>query len=188
MTLRACDQSQHVIYTTPWGLRTAVNKELLDRFEAACIEAFETTAWIPKRIDGYNCRPIRGSTKMSRHAYAAAWDFFDIPYEETPDIWGPTNAPSEAFCRVFEKHGFTCGRRWTSRPDYPHIEWSSNEAPPFKRKEWDEMASKEEIREVVREELTRVYRLLTTGDPKKAPNADRVNLRTILDKEAKKGA
>lgn len=186
-TLTRCQPTDHVIYTTPWGVRTSVHKLLLSRFKAACEEAYATVAWTPQRCDGYVCRLIRGSsTTYSRHAYAAAWDFFDIPITEQPDVWGSTNAPSEAFCRVFEKYGFTCGRRWTGRPDYPHIEWSSNEVPPFTdRKEWDEMATKEEIREVVRDELTRVYRLLTTGDKDKAPASDKVNLRAILE-EAKK--
>ncbi len=57
-------------------------------------------------------------------------------------------------------------------------------------KDWLAMATKDELREVVAEEVDkavqRYYRLLTTGDPKKAPKAERLNLKTLVDAEEKK--
>jgi len=83
--------------------------------------------WTPKRIDSYNCRTIRDSTSYSRHAYAAAWDFFATPPGVVPPggVWEPDNPVPAWFAREFTKRGFTWGAKW-ARADIPHIEWSSN--------------------------------------------------------------
>lgn len=124
--MHPCRPSERTTYTTPWGIKVQVNEEVLPRFRKACEKAAREASWKPRRIDSYNCRAIRGSTRYSRHAYAAAWDFFDRPYPQPVDVWGSDNAPTAEFARCFEAYGFTWGARWTSRKDYPHIEWSSN--------------------------------------------------------------
>jgi len=124
--MHPCRPSERTTYTTPWGISVQVNKELLPRFREACERASRNSRWKPRRIDSYNCRAIRGSTRYSRHAYAAAWDFFDRPWGQPVDVWGSANAPPADFARCFEALGFTWGARWTSRKDYPHIEWSAN--------------------------------------------------------------
>lgn len=125
-------------YKTPWGLTVTVHKAVLPRFKKACRKARRHSAWRrsigrpgwkPRRIDSYNCRQIRGSSSWSRHAYACAWDFFDRPWPEAVDVWGNKNSPPPWFARIFKRYGFTWGGDWTSRKDYPHIEWSLGYVP-----------------------------------------------------------
>ena len=137
-----CNSAQHTRYTTPWGITVTVNKAVERRFREACNKAYNKSkwrrrtgrkGWAPKRIDSYVCRSIRGSSTYSRHAYAAAWDFFSSPPGVVPPggVWARDSAPPAWFARVFEKYGFTWGGRWTTRPDFPHIEYSSNIVPPL---------------------------------------------------------
>ena len=135
-----CDRDRLTSYKTPWGLTVTVNKAVLPRFKKACEKAHAKSkwrrrtgrkGWTPRRIDSYNCRQIRGSSAWSRHAYGAAWDFFDKPWPEPVDVWGDGNSPPAWFARVFEQHGFTWGGRWTTRPDYPHVEWRTSTVPPL---------------------------------------------------------
>lgn len=126
-----CDQSKHVTYKTPWGIYVRVNKAVLPRFKLACKRAYEA-GWNPKRIDSYACRSIRGSSSWSRHSYACAWDFFYTGPGIPPPggVWKPTNTFGYKFARCFTDLGFTWGSEW-SRPDWPHIEWSSAIVPPL---------------------------------------------------------
>lgn len=138
-TLHPCAPTEHVLYETPWGITVTVNKAVRGAFGRACRLAYYRNrvrkllgkdTWRPKRIDSYNCRTIRGSSTYSRHAYAAAWDFFSSPPGVTPPggVWEPTDSVPEWFARSFEFFGFTWGGRWATRPDTPHIEWSPNTA------------------------------------------------------------
>ncbi len=131
-----CTSSNYTTYTTPWGMRVTVHKMVLPTFAAACELAKRTSDWVPRRIDSYNCRPIRGSSAWSLHSYGLAWDFFDTAPGASTDVWGATNAPSPSFRAAFKYHGFYLGAEFTSRKDYPHIEWASGKpgavpsAPP----------------------------------------------------------
>lgn len=177
-----CATQNFTTYTTPWGLRVTINKAILPRFKAACEDAAKNNAWVPRRIDSYNCRQIRGSTSWSRHAYAVAFDFFDKPYPQPVDVWGSTNSPPGSFAVIFEKYGFTWGGRWTSRPDFPHIEWSDADVPPYETKEWDEMASEAEVRKIVKEEIEAAIAKLAVGktQAKKGYDSDKVNLKAAI--------
>lgn len=137
-TLTRCVPQDHVRVDNPWGLTIVTHRALKERLKRA-IDNVERknkrravagrSTWSPERCDGYNCRQIRGSTAWSRHAYAAANDWFDLPLPQVPDIWGPKNAPPRWWAREFTKLGFSWGGNWTSRKDYPHIEWPSNWVP-----------------------------------------------------------
>ena len=95
-----------------------------ERFRWACDEAAEVSSWVPRRIDSYVRRPIRGSGRPSFHAVALAWDFYSLPWPQTVDVWGPHHSPSSEFADVFHDAGFTLGRDFTRRKDWPHVEWS----------------------------------------------------------------
>ncbi|MFQ5947397.1 MAG: M15 family metallopeptidase [Acidimicrobiia bacterium] len=138
MTMRPCDPSQHASYTTPWGIGVVVNREILPRFRLAC-ERAASEKWRPRRIDSYVCRPVRGRVTPSRHAYAAAWDFFvTLPGVEPPGgIWTPEDPVPPEFARHFERLGFRWGRRFPRRDD-PHIEWPTNNVPPLSKAGSDE--------------------------------------------------
>lgn len=122
------DTSVHVMVTTPWGLKVRCHRLIAARLVVACRAAAQASAWKPYRVDSYANRAVRGSTSTSLHAHALALDFFDKPYPLQVDVWGPTNAPDIVFLQVFKGHGFTLGRDFTSRQDWPHIEWAA--APP----------------------------------------------------------
>lgn len=111
--------------TTPWGMRACVHPLVADVFLEACREAHRLCSWRPQRIDSYNPRPIRGSTKPSMHGYALAWDFFATPPNVAPPggVWTPNNGLPADFARCFTRRGFTWGAYWT-RKDIPHIEWA----------------------------------------------------------------
>lgn len=117
-------QSSLVLVTTPWGLKARVHHLIAERFLAAATLAHARSSWTPKRIDSYAPRKVRGSTAVSLHAYGLACDWFDLPLTQTPDIWGPTNAPDQTFRRAFAELGFRLGADYQGRKDYPHIEWA----------------------------------------------------------------
>lgn len=110
--------------TTPWGIKVVVHTLIADVFLAACREAHSTVTWRPQRIDSYNARPIRGSTKWSMHAYALAWDFFATPPSMPPPggVWTPLNPVPPEFAACFTRRGFRWGATF-KRVDLPHIEW-----------------------------------------------------------------
>lgn len=118
---------------TPWGVTAVVHELLRDQFIVACERAKRKSDWVPKRIDSYNPRPIRGTKDTwSIHAWALAFDFFATRPTEPPPggVWKPDNTVPPEFAAAFEELGFTWGAKFRSRADYPHIEWAS--APPAK--------------------------------------------------------
>lgn len=120
-----CGRYQTVV--TPWNLSVICHPLLVDRFRMACDAANIQSAWKPRRIDSYNCRTIRGSSAYSLHAYGLAWDFFDRPYPQPVDVWGPANAPDLTFRNAFKRLGFSAGADFVTRVDYPHIEWADGQ-------------------------------------------------------------
>lgn len=171
-----------VSYQTPWGRRVLVHRLLKHRFDAACRAAQLASDWWPQRIDdfpprdnsGLRRRRIRDGDSWSLHSYGLAFDFFDRPFPEAVDVWGPANAPDEAFGQAFEEYGFTWGARW-KRQDWPHIEWAG--PPPNGHREDDHMDARQESKlDQVLEHLSRVRQLADreldvspkhggTGDP-----------------------
>lgn len=126
----ACTPRNLVTVNTPWGLRARAHSLVAERFLYACELAAETSGWVPLRIDSYACRQVRGSTATSLHSYALAWDFFNRKYPDGVDVWGPANAPPAPFRAAFKQAGFALGAEFTSRKDYPHIEWADGLPPP----------------------------------------------------------
>lgn len=133
-----CDTFRLVTHKTIWGTTITINKALLPRWrqaekraeaKAAKKRLRKRASYRPRRTDSYNCRPIRGSSSWSRHAYGAAVDMFNRPYPEPVDVWGNGNSPPRWFVRPFKKLGFSWGGDWISRKDYPHLEWSSSTVP-----------------------------------------------------------
>lgn len=119
------DAGRITTYKTPWGITVSVHREVKDRFAQACDEAATKSSWRPRRIDSLAVRKIRGGSSWSLHSWAIAWDFFATGPGVPPPggVWTPDNAVDEAFGQVFEKYGFTWGKRW-DRQDIPHIEWA----------------------------------------------------------------
>lgn len=132
----------------------------------------------------YVCRPISGTSTPSNHSFGTA---VDVVWQENGRDGDGTFLDSsiwhEARSVIFwaEKHGFRWGGRY-SEPDPMHFEmvWTPAQVDAnFKAREWDEMASKQEIKDAVREvvkdemakvkadlmaESVRTYRKLSHGD------------------------
>lgn len=123
---KPCTSANHRLYVTPWGIRVQVHKLIASRFAAACVVAHRESRWRPQRIDGYNCRTVRGSDSYSIHAWAMAWDFFATPPNVPPPggVWTPDNPPDAKFVAAFVSLNFVWGGTF-GRKDTPHIEWAS---------------------------------------------------------------
>lgn len=122
------DPARRKQVTTPWRITVTCHAEVAARFLAACEEAKAASDWRPRRIDSYNKRYIAGTTTWSLHSWPLAWDIFATPPNVPPPggVRDPVNGVHEDFGRVFERWGFTWGKRWTGRNiDVPHIEWAS---------------------------------------------------------------
>lgn len=130
---------------TPWGITVTIHPAIVPVFAAACNEAETTCAWRPQRIDSYANRTVRGSTSISLHAFALAFDFFATPPNVSPPggVWTPDNAVPADFAACFERRGFTWGAKW-SRVDVPHIEWAG--PPPGPIHEEDDLTPAQDAR------------------------------------------
>lgn len=135
-----CTPANHRTYLTPWGIRVPVHFLVLARFAAACDLAKRASSWVPQRIDGYNCRTIRGSSAYSTHAWALSWDFFVTPPNVPPPggVWTPDDGVPADFAAAFERYGFCWGANF-ARKDVPHIEWDEGRPAPITPQEVSRM-------------------------------------------------
>lgn len=129
------DRARWKTWVTPWGLTVTVHELVLARFKLACARADEWSAWVPKRIDSAVVRNIAGSSSMSLHSFAVAWDFFSVTAAavnagQVPrwSVKGAEYAPDADFRNAFASAGFYLGAVFSTSKDYPHIEWA--DVPP----------------------------------------------------------
>lgn len=122
---RPGDTVRYATVLTPWGLKARCHKAVLGVFVDACNEASKTSRWVPRRIDSFAHRNVRGSSSVSLHSWALAWDFFATDPGVVPPggVWKPDDTVAVDFARCFTDQGFTWGATFT-RQDWPHIEWA----------------------------------------------------------------
>jgi hypothetical protein len=119
---------------SPWGQTVAIHELLAEHYRATAIVAAMVVAeFVPQRIDSFAPRVIRGSTKVSQHAFGLATDTFLTPYPTVPPggVWDPyelRTPTAKRWLKVWEDFGWRLGAKYTSRPDTPHVEWV--EVPP----------------------------------------------------------
>jgi hypothetical protein len=70
---------------------------------------------------GFNYRNIRGSDKLSQHAFGTA---IDINAATNP-LGGSTDLPSNV-AELAQRHGLEWGGNWKGRPDPMHFEYAGN--------------------------------------------------------------
>jgi len=66
-------------------------------------------------------RNIRGSSRLSMHAYGCAIDFA-ANLMPLGSKWDEKKGPPKAFIKLFEDEGWVWGGEWTSRPDPMHFQ------------------------------------------------------------------
>ena len=119
---------------------------------------------------GYANRPIRGRRAPSNHSWGLA---IDIDATQFP--LGSRKRLPEWIVELFKAHGFEYGGDWRRRPDPMHFEFAGTPSdarriaarlrtgaattpkPPPPPPQEDIMASKEELRAIIREELDRSH-------------------------------
>jgi hypothetical protein len=69
----------------------------------------------------YAYRTVRGSTRLSLHAYGAAIDL-DPVRNPLHQAWKPLRMMDLGVVETFEAAGWTRGGRFTSRPDCMHFQ------------------------------------------------------------------
>lgn len=174
-----------VTITTPWGIKVACHRLIVDVFLDACQEAHDTVTWQPRRIDSYNPRPIRGTEndddpQWSLHAWALAFDFFATPPGIPPPggVWTPDDAVPATFAACFTRRGFRWGATFKRR-DVPHIEWPAG-LPDNVTPAEDDMTPEES------QKLDDIHALLT--NPKDPNNPARQIGELIIDSRNKLAA
>lgn len=111
-----------------FGLRTW-NKGALLPLQAAVRVVERKDGWVPASFSGtYNCRPVRGSSTWSHHAWAVAVDF-DAPNNCLGcAVSSTTIGRHPEFVRAFTRFGFVWGGSF-SRPDAMHFEYDGPALP-----------------------------------------------------------
>jgi D-alanyl-D-alanine carboxypeptidase len=74
----------------------------------------------PTSSGGFNYRPIRGSDKLSQHAFGTA---IDVSADENPLGGARSNLPANTG-ELARKWGLEWGGNWKSRPDPMHFEYA----------------------------------------------------------------
>lgn len=70
----------------------------------------------------YNYRPVRGSSRLSTHAFGASLDF-DAAHLPLGKRVGASDIPTSVV-QAFDNAGFTWGGRFRGRPDSMHWQWA----------------------------------------------------------------
>lgn len=106
--------------TTNSGRKVTVHKSAAENFKGF-IDELEASGYKIKSLGGHAHRSIRGSNRLSQHAYGNA---IDINPAQNP--MGPTlitDMPKN-ISDMAAKYGLTWGGDWKRRPDAMHFEWN----------------------------------------------------------------
>jgi hypothetical protein len=87
---------------------------------ANLIQALAAEGYQPKSSGGFNYRNIRGSDKLSQHAFGTA---IDINAAANP-LGGATSDLPANTAELARRFGLEWGGTWKSRPDPMHFEWT----------------------------------------------------------------
>ena len=98
-----------------------VHKDAASAFQAF-LEELKEQGYDLKDVQGHNLRNIRGSNKLSQHAFGNAIDI--NPYSGNGfGVGAKTDLPPNVSAMA-AKHGLTWGGDWKGRPDPMHFEWT----------------------------------------------------------------
>lgn len=158
----------------------------------------------PKVTGAYNCRKTTSGSSWSKHSYGCACD---INWDKNPYGRKLVTDMPKWYIQLWKDEGFGWGGDWESVKDAMHFSKFPNEGGDGRldgggtSKEWDEMASKEEIEAVVQKVVAKeldarvgkvyapgltVLHILTEKDPKSGKYVDGIKLIRREMKEGKK--
>ena len=114
------EQNSLVTVKTTNGQSWRVHKLAAPSFEGL-LRDLVAAGYNPTSSGGFNYRPIRGGTSLSRHAFGNA---IDINAAANPMLKGrlQTDLPPNT-AEIAAKYGLTWGGTWKDRPDPMHFEW-----------------------------------------------------------------
>jgi hypothetical protein len=116
--------------SSPSGARWQVNRRVAPQF-TGFLKDLEATGYRAQSSGGYAYRPIRGSHRLSQHAYGSA---IDIDAAHNPLGSSRTNLPRET-SGLARKWGLSWGAEWRGRKDPMHFEASRFVADPGNRRQ-----------------------------------------------------
>ena len=105
----------------PNGQSWRVYKDAAPAF-SALLGDLVAAGYNPTSGGGFNFRNIRGSNRLSQHAFGTS---IDVSPDQNPMLNGKlqTNLPSNV-ADIAAKHGLEWGGTWKNRPDPMHFEWA----------------------------------------------------------------
>lgn len=174
-----CQHGNIVTIVRSDGVRLPVHREIKVLVALLCDET-ERRGYnlVPGWCWGFACRAIRGSSSPSNHSWGLAVDLnaptnpMTSPLKTDMPGWMP---------EMWNSYGFRWGGDYSGRRDAMHYEFlgTPGEAKQMTAKaqaslggkDWFDMATKDELREVVREEIDRVMDGLFSKSPEKAKAA-----------------
>ncbi len=127
-----------VLYVPPWKMYyegkpirgITIHKKCRDSLARVFDKAWEMYGKSQAEIEkhhlhdfsgSYNLRNIRGSNRLSMHAYGCALDIAaELNAMGSP--WNPRKGLPMEFVKLFEDEGWTWGGRWRGRPDAMHFQ------------------------------------------------------------------
>lgn len=112
----------------PNGQKWQVFAQAAPAFEGL-LKDLHDNGYDAKSSGGFNYRTIRGSNKLSQHAFGNA---IDINAATNPMLRGQLKTDMPAtIAEIAAKHGLEWGGNWKNRPDPMHFEWKGmNFQPP----------------------------------------------------------
>lgn len=111
--------------TSPNGQTWNVHKDAASSFENL-LKDLHDAGYIPTSSGGFNYRNIRGTNKLSQHAFGNA---IDINAATNPQGSAKTDLPPNT-AELAAKHGLEWGGLWKNKPDPMHFEWKGPQDQP----------------------------------------------------------
>ena len=121
----AWQQQNLVTVTAPNGQSWQVYKEAAPAFQAF-LQELTASGYNPTSSGGFNYRNIRGSNRLSQHAFGAA---IDINAATNP-LGGATSDMPADVGQIAAKYGIEWGGNWQGRKDPMHFEWTGKGSVP----------------------------------------------------------
>lgn len=116
-------QAENLTDIEAGGQNWRVHKQAAPAFEGL-LKDLIARGYTPTSSGGFNYRNIRGSDKLSQHAFGTAIDI-----NAATNALGSRQTDIPDAAALAQKYGLEWGGNWKSRPDPMHFEWAGGELP-----------------------------------------------------------